>query len=74
MFAEVSRMRGAPFYVDPGAVRNHYKIRIQNKRNQPVTFQITLENAPPGFTLSGHQVMYCNGLQWNGTVPNCERE
>ena len=51
--AEVSRMRGAPFFVDPTVVRNHYQLRIQNKRNQPVTFQISLENPPAGFTLSG---------------------
>ncbi|MFD2255310.1 cytochrome c oxidase accessory protein CcoG [Luteolibacter algae] len=52
-FAEVSRMRGAPFYVDPTVVRNHYRLRLQNKRNQPVEFKLTLENPPPGFTLSG---------------------
>ncbi|KAF0291757.1 MAM and LDL-receptor class A domain-containing protein 2 [Amphibalanus amphitrite] len=28
----------------------------------------------PGFELSGHASMYCNGLQWNGTVPTCEPE
>lgn len=53
IFAEVSRMRGAPFYVDPTVVRNHYRLRLLNKRNQPVTFHISLENAPAGFTLSG---------------------
>lgn len=51
--AEVSRMRGAPFFVDPTVVRNHYQLRLMNKRNQPVEFKITLENAPKGFTLSG---------------------
>lgn len=53
VFAEVSRMRGAPFYVDPTVVRNHYQIRLQNKRNQPVEFKFSLEDAPTGFTLSG---------------------
>ncbi|MEP2776720.1 MAG: cytochrome c oxidase accessory protein CcoG [Luteolibacter sp.] len=53
IFAEVSRMRGAPFYVDPTVVRNHYRLRLLNKRNQPVIFKISLENAPAGFTLSG---------------------
>jgi hypothetical protein len=53
VFAEVSRMRGAPFFVDPTVVRNHYQLRLLNKRNQPVTFTISLENPPPGFTLSG---------------------
>ena len=27
-----------------------------------------------GFELSGHATMYCNGLQWNGTAPTCERK
>jgi cytochrome c oxidase accessory protein FixG len=53
VFAEVSRMRGAPFYVDPTVVRNHYQLRLLNKRNQPVTFEVSLEDAPAGFTLSG---------------------
>ncbi|MFM2197584.1 MAG: cytochrome c oxidase accessory protein CcoG [Verrucomicrobiota bacterium] len=53
VFAEVSRMRGAPFYVDPKVVRNHYQLRLLNKRNQPVTFEVSLEDAPAGFTLSG---------------------
>lgn len=51
--AEISRMRGASFYTDVSAVRNHYQLRLANKRNQPATFTISLENAPPGFTLSG---------------------
>jgi hypothetical protein len=53
VFAEVSRMRGAPFFVDPTVVRNHYQLRLLNKRNQPVTFDVSLENPPAGFTLSG---------------------
>jgi cytochrome c oxidase accessory protein FixG len=53
VFAEVSRMRGAPFFVDPTVVRNHYQLRILNKRNQPVTFAVSLDSPPPGFTLSG---------------------
>lgn len=52
-FAEVSRMRGAPFYSDPATVRNHYQLRLLNKRNQAISFNFSLENAPPGFTLSG---------------------
>lgn len=53
VLAEVSRMRGAPFFVDPTVVRNHYQIRLVNKRNQPVTFSFSLIDAPKGFTLSG---------------------
>ncbi len=51
--AEISRMRGASFYVDAASVRNHYQLRLVNKRNQPVTFTISLENAPAGFATSG---------------------
>ncbi len=52
-FAEVSRMRGAPYYTDASFVRNHYQLRLLNKRNQPVDFSISLDQAPEGFTLSG---------------------
>ncbi|BCX50053.1 cytochrome c oxidase accessory protein CcoG [Haloferula helveola] len=51
--AEISRMRGAPFYSDTAAVRNHYQLRFLNQRNQPVTFTTDLAFAPQGFTLSG---------------------
>jgi cytochrome c oxidase accessory protein FixG len=51
--AEISRMRGPSFYVDASTVRNHYQLRLVNKRNQPVQFTISLENAPAGFTASG---------------------
>jgi len=52
-FAEISRMRGAPFYVDSATVRNHYQIRLSNKRNQPAEFSFSLKDAPEGFTISG---------------------
>ena len=52
-FAEISRMRGAPFYTDSSFVRNHYQLRLLNKRNQPVEFSLSLDQAPEGFTLSG---------------------
>jgi cytochrome c oxidase accessory protein FixG len=50
---DVSRMRGAPYYEDAAVIRNHYQARLINKRNQPVGFRLTLEDAPEGFTLSG---------------------
>lgn len=53
ILAEVSRMRGAPFFTDPASVRNHFQVRLANKRNQPVTFHVELADAPAGFTLSG---------------------
>lgn len=52
-FAEVSRMQGAPFFTDAENVRNHYRLRLLNKRNQSVEFSFSLVDAPPGFTLSG---------------------
>lgn len=48
-----SRMMGPPFYVDADTVRNHYQLRLANKRNQPATFQIRLIDAPEGYKLSG---------------------
>jgi cytochrome c oxidase accessory protein FixG len=51
--ADFSRMRGAPFYAEPAAIRNHYQVRIHNKRNQPGRFTLHLVDAPQGFTLSG---------------------
>jgi len=52
-FAEVTRMQGSPYYTDAENVRNHYRLRLLNKRNQPVEFSFSLEDAPSGFTLSG---------------------
>jgi cytochrome c oxidase accessory protein FixG len=51
--ADFSRMRGAPFYAEPAAIRNHYQVRIHNKRNQPGRFTLHMVDAPQGFTLSG---------------------
>ncbi len=53
MNADVSRMRGPSFYVDPTVVRNHFQLRLFNKRNQPMSFTVELEGAPAGFTLTG---------------------
>lgn len=48
-----SRMAGPPFYVDGSNVRNNYQLRLINKRNQDAAFQVSLIDAPEGFTLSG---------------------
>ena len=50
---DLSRMRGQPFYADPTVIRNHFQIRLQNKRNQPARFTIGLVDPPTGFALSG---------------------
>ena len=51
--ADVSRMRGQPFYTESNLVRNHFQIRLHNKRNQDARFTIELVDPPTGFTLSG---------------------
>jgi cytochrome c oxidase accessory protein FixG len=53
---EVSRMSGPPFYAEAGTIRNHYRMRFINKRNQPATFRLLLEKAPPGYALSGADI------------------
>ena len=51
--ANLVRMRGNPYLVNDRAVLNRFKLNLINKRNQPVTFTVTLEEAPEGVTMSG---------------------
>jgi cytochrome c oxidase accessory protein FixG len=51
--ADLMRMSGPSFYLDPTVVRNHYQLRLFNKRNQAVKFTVSLENPPPGYVLTG---------------------
>ncbi len=52
--ATISRIGGAGFYSDANSVRNIYKVRFTNKRNQAATVTIRLgSDAPQGFELSG---------------------
>ena len=52
--ATVSRVGGTGFYSDATAVRNIYKVRFINKRNQSATVTIRLsDEAPDGYELSG---------------------
>jgi cytochrome c oxidase accessory protein FixG len=44
----VTRMVGAPYYVDAGRVRNQFLVRIVNKRTEPVSFAVTARDLPPG--------------------------
>lgn len=53
MNADLTRMRGPSFYVDPEIIRNHYQLRLVNKRNQPVAFAVSLDSPPPGYTFAG---------------------
>jgi cytochrome c oxidase accessory protein FixG len=52
--ATVSRVGGTGFFSDAGSVRNIYKVRFINKRNQPATVTIRLgAGTPAGYELSG---------------------
>ena len=53
MNADVTRMRGPSFYSDPQVVRNHFQVRLFNKRNQPMSFSLELDNPPPGYAITG---------------------
>lgn len=56
----VTRMTGAPYFVDAGTVRNQFLVRLINKRTDPVSFKVELK---AGATV--HQV----GLTEPVTVP-----
>lgn len=47
------RMVGAPYYLDNGQVRNQFMLRVINKRNQAVTFQVSVLNPPEGLLWAG---------------------
>jgi cytochrome c oxidase accessory protein FixG len=49
------RMVGAPYYLDKeeGIIRNQFIVRIWNKRNEPKTFGVKLENPQPGMKIEG---------------------
>jgi cytochrome c oxidase accessory protein FixG len=52
--ATISRSGGAGFFSDENSVRNIYKVRVFNKRNQTATVTIHLGGkTPPGYQLSG---------------------
>jgi cytochrome c oxidase accessory protein FixG len=52
--ATISRSGGAGFYSDSDSVRNIYKVRVFNKRNQTATITIQLgDKTPSGYQLSG---------------------
>ena len=52
--ATISRTGGAGFFSDANSVRNIYKVRVFNKRNQTATVTIHLgKDTPAGYQLSG---------------------
>lgn len=48
-----TRMRGMPYFVDEGAVRNQFQLRLYTKRNVPTTFTVDLIDAPGWLQTSG---------------------
>lgn len=51
----VTRMIGAPYIVDGGAVRNQFLVRVVNKRNAPAKFVVSLEHPPAGVRQVGFE-------------------
>lgn len=49
----VTRITGAPYIVDAGAVRNQFFVRLVNKRNAPARFLLHLAHAPDDLLASG---------------------
>ncbi len=52
-FLGVTRMIGAPYYVDGGVVRNQFLVRLVNKRSRPVALILSVRGLPPGARANG---------------------
>jgi cytochrome c oxidase accessory protein FixG len=53
--AGVTRMAGAPYFVDEHHVRNQFLVRLVNKRDVPVRFTLTLPGSPPSMLRTGFE-------------------
>ncbi len=49
----IVRMTGAPFYLTDTNIRNQFQVRLGNKTNQPIEFDVSAIDTPPGTTLVG---------------------
>ena len=49
----VVRMRGQPYLVDEQVVRNQFIFRLVSKADEPLTYNLTVEDAPTGLTIGG---------------------
>lgn len=49
------RMAGAPYYLDEGAVRNQFMLRITNKRNRPIHAEVEVFGGSSNLSWSGFQ-------------------
>ncbi|HVS51548.1 MAG TPA: cytochrome c oxidase accessory protein CcoG [Opitutaceae bacterium] len=51
----VTRITGAPYFVDAASVRNQFFVRLVNKRAEPARFLLQLEHAPVGLQRTGFE-------------------
>jgi len=49
----VLRMPGFPYFILDGNVRNQFMLRVQNKQNKPVHFDVKLVTELPGIVAGG---------------------
>jgi cytochrome c oxidase accessory protein FixG len=49
----VVRMRGQPYMVDAASVRNQFLFRLVSKSDQPVSYTLSVDDAPPSLHISG---------------------
>ncbi len=51
----ITRMTGAPYYMDADTIRNQYNVRLVNKQNTPLTITLSpaLANLPDGIRIDG---------------------
>ena len=49
----LTRVTGVPYIVEGGVVRNQFFVRVLNKRNTPVTFQLEIADGPQSLHYSG---------------------
>jgi len=52
----ITRMTGAPYFVDGGFVRDQFFVRLVNKRAGPARFVLQLRGAPAGVVQAGFEV------------------
>jgi polyferredoxin len=51
----ISRMTGAPYFVDETTVRNQFLVRILNKRSEPARFVVHVTDLPKGVRQTGFE-------------------
>ena len=51
----VVRMSGAPYFLEQGNVRNQFLLRLINKRNEPLSFDVEMLGGPANLRVNGDQ-------------------